>query len=678
MSEIDISASLPTLVNEARDLLADMETGLLDLERDGWDDDAVNAVFRAVHTIKGSAGLFGLNHIVRFTHVTENVLQGVRDRSIGVDNELIGLLLECQDHLSGLIEDLLDGPQGEPPDVAQRGAELAVRLSAYLDEPLGPEATKQLAASASEPRSLLLSLRFGVDSFRCGFDPVAFLNYLGAQSEITHTVAIPLWNESDTFDPEACNIAFLVRIDTALPDAGILETFEFVMDDGDIRLLPCTLSPDAHEELVVSYAGANAAGKVEAALAALGVAVVEVEADVAVPVERRKQPRQNTEANSVRVEAERLDQLIETVGELVIATAGAALRASESGDASLMHALEAVTRHVEEVRGDALRLRMVPIDVTFKRFHRVVRDLGAQLGKNIALEITGGESEVDKALVDQVADPLTHLVRNSLDHGIETAEERLAAGKPEQAKLRLNAFHDSGTIVIEVIDDGGGIDTERVYAKAKANGLIEDSAQLTEQEICELIFEPGFSTAENVSDISGRGVGMDVVKKNIAALRGTVEIDSRRGAGATVRIRLPLTLAIIDGFLVEVGGTTLVIPLDRVLECVELPRNSMHSDHIALRGEVLPLYHLSHLLGTTDATNDRHSVVVVTSGDVKAGLVVDALRGEFQTVIKPLGELFRRVEGIGGSTILGDGTVALIIDVATLLRYRIERAKTSA
>jgi two-component system chemotaxis sensor kinase CheA len=374
------------------------------------------------------------------------------------------------------------------------------------------------------------------------------------------------------------------------------------------------------------------------------------------------------ENRTVRVDADRLDRLIDAVGELVIAGAGAALHSQLSGDEALEGSLGEVMRLVEEVRDGALQLRMVPIGTTFSRFQRVVRDVSTALGKDVSLVVSGGDTEVDKALVEQIGDPLTHLVRNALDHGIEPAEVRAARGKPVRGTLRLNAFHDSGSIVIEVSDDGGGIDTDAVLARGIERGLVDPAASPSEKEIHALLFEPGFSTAREVTDLSGRGVGMDVVKRNVAALRGTVDVESRRGEGTTMRIRLPLTLAIIDGFVVGVGGATFVVPLDRVVECVELPSSGLTRDCMDLRGEVLPFVRLRSHFAVAGEPARRENVVVVEYAGSRTGLVVDTLKGEFQTVIKPLGPLFGHVQGVGGATILGNGDVALIIDVPVLVR----------
>jgi two-component system chemotaxis sensor kinase CheA len=324
-------------------------------------------------------------------------------------------------------------------------------------------------------------------------------------------------------------------------------------------------------------------------------------------------------------------------------------------------------RLVEDIRDSALQLRMVQIGETFNRFNRVVRDSSREMGKAIELVITGAETELDKSVVEKLGDPLMHLVRNAIDHGIESAALRAARGKPENGTVQLNAYHDSGNIIIEVIDDGGGLPREKIRQKAIDKGLIDGAATLSEHEVINLIFEAGFSTADRVTNISGRGVGMDVVRRNIQSLRGSVEVATVDGEGSTFTIRLPLTLAIIDGFLTGVGKASYVVPLDSVVECIELADVPENRNYLNLRGEVLPFVRLRELFGIHGAAPSRQNVVIVQYAGEKAGLVVDALLGEFQTVIKPLGVLFKNIRGIGGSTILGTGDVALILDVPALV-----------
>ena len=743
--EDEMRSAMATFVVEARELLQDMETGLLGLENDADPAESVNAIFRAAHTIKGSSGLFGLDHLVRFTHVLESVLDRLRNDEIAVSPELVGVLLPCTDHLGRLMDGVVEGRLDEDPALAAEGAALHARLEPWLsgdgsaagtpaapavgavaDAALVPAGAGETAAAGG---AIHLSLRFGPDCLRNGMDPLSFIRYLSTLGAVRSVAVLDgLMPETAGFDPETSYLDFEVTLDTTADVASVADVFEFVAEDSDITVLAAG-SPAADYAALVTGSG-ELAGEVAEVLvrtgavpaSALAAALASAGSDVEVPagaqvaaatpapapatapapsaepapqaapsvpaqtrtedVSRAKAApaaaapsaaAAGREARSIRVDAGRLDRLIDVVGELVIAGAGAGLHATTNGDETLLASIGELMRLVEEVRDSALQLRMVPIGTTFSRFQRVVRDVSADLGKDIALVISGGETEVDKALVEQIGDPLMHLVRNSMDHGIELADVRAGRGKPARGTLRLNAFHDSGSIVIEVSDDGGGIDPEKILAKAVERGIVEPGASLSEQDILQLIFEPGFSTAAQVSDLSGRGVGMDVVKRNVTTLRGTIDVESRVGEGTTMRIRLPLTLAIIDGFLVGVGGASYVVPLDRVIECVELPANNDVRDCMDLRGEVLPFIRLRSLFGIGGERPRRENVVVVEYAGMKVGLVVDALMGEFQTVIKPLGTLFGHVDGIGGATILGNGDVALIIDVSMLVRSYGER-----
>ncbi len=376
---------------------------------------------------------------------------------------------------------------------------------------------------------------------------------------------------------------------------------------------------------------------------------------------------------TVRVAAQKLDSLITHIGELITAAASANLTARRFGNAELQETTSRVSALIEQVREGALQLRMVKIGGTFSRFQRVVHDVSAELDKQIQLVVSGEDAELDKTVVEQIADPLTHLVRNAIDHGIESAELRAERGKSPGGTIKLNAFHDSGSIVIEVSDDGGGLKRDRIVAKAQERGLIESGRALTDSEIFNLIFEPGFSTAETVTNLSGRGVGMDVVKRNITALRGTVNIRSTEGVGTTIAVRLPLTLAIINGFQVAVGNSIFVLPLESVEECIEFSTAAGHH-FTSLRGGVLPYIELRELFASTATATRRQSIVVINHAGQRAGLVVDGLLGEFQTVIKPLGKMFRQVECVSGSSILGTGDVALILDVPALVQLAIARS----
>jgi two-component system chemotaxis sensor kinase CheA len=516
-------------------------------------------------------------------------------------------------------------------------------------------------------------------------------------------------------DAESCYLGFEVVLKSSATKEAIENVFEFVREDSTIRIVPPHSKIDEYIDIINNLpndsellgeilikSGVLTKHELDECLrlqakpqrrkdgtpkeVPIGTILVEQEMlqepilNAALQKQQQVKDTKAREKQNIRVDAERLDKLIDLVGELVIAGAGANLRANRSDDIALLESTGEVMRLVEEVRDSALQLRMVPIGTTFSRFQRVVRDVSIELGKDIVLEISGGDTEVDKSVVDKIGDPLMHLVRNSMDHGIESAAIRAARGKSPQGVLHLNAYHESGSIVIEVSDDGGGLNRDKILTKAIEKGLVTPNTQLTDKEIYALIFEPGFSTADQVSNLSGRGVGMDVVKRNVTSLRGTIEIDSEIGVGATMRIRMPLTLAIIDGFLVGVGKSSFVIPLDQVVKCVELPKECADRDFMDLRGEVLPLIRLRKMFEIEGAEPRRQNVVVIGSGNSKTGLVVDRLMGEFQTVIKPLGKLFGHLQGIGGSTILGSGEVALILSVTSMTQHysRLEQRKTTS
>lgn len=712
---MNFDAALPTFIAESRELLQSMEEALLRIEQSPDDADTLNAIFRTAHTIKGSAGLFGLDDIVAFTHVAESVLDKVRSGELRVDAELVALLLATGDHMSELVNNAADG--GELTDlVRETGQTLIDRLNVYL----GGEATTAAHAATSkvpaeydlpyttegggqvETDLWHISLRFGHDVFRNGMDPLSFIRYLGTLGDIHHMVTLfdgmPV---AQAMDPESCYLGFEISFKSNADKTAIESVFDFVSENCRIRILPPHSKITEYLQFIADLPGEElrvgemlvrcgtlTASELETALKLqhaegsehprpIGEVLMDAEL-VAPPVmaaalEKQRQVKEtkSSEANLIRVDAEKLDQLINLVGELIIAGAGTTLIAQRAGVPELLEATATLSRLVEEVRDSALTLRMVQIGGTFNRFQRVVRDVSKELGKDIDLVISGADTELDKTVVEKIGDPLTHLVRNSMDHGIEAADVRLARGKPAKGTLKLNAYHDAGSVVIEVSDDGGGLNKERILKKAIERGLVSDGAALSDKEIHNLIFEAGFSTADVVSNLSGRGVGMDVVRRNIQALRGTVDLDSVEGQGSTVRIRLPLTLAIIDGFLVGVGNATYVIPLDMVVECIELSatdHDASDKRYLNLRGEVLPYRRLREHFEVEGQTVRRENIVVVRYGNTKAGLVVDKLLGEFQTVIKPLGSIFQHLQGIGGSTILGSGEVALILDVPGLMR----------
>ncbi|MBA5685628.1 chemotaxis protein CheA [Rugamonas apoptosis] len=709
---MNLDQALQTFIAESRELLEEMENALLNVDLAGDQGEAINAIFRAAHTIKGSAGLFSLDHIVAFTHVVESLLDEVRDGRVVLTDEMIVLLLSCCDFLSGMTEALAAGQLEADPDSAPEGEALVAQLKRHMDAsadghgaPQGqaqaaPLATvepavERIGAATDARDHWHISLRFGREVLRNGMDPIAFLRYLGKLGTIVGIATVPdaLPANPDEMDAELCYLGFEIAFDTTADKAAIEGVFEFVQDDCEIRILPPHSKVSEYVDLIRALperdarlgeilvrCGSVTARELDSALnhqasgepQQLGSILVEggnvppVVVEAALAKQKQVSEQKAQESRSIRIDSDKLDRLIDLVGELIIAGARANMIGQKIHNTELLECTSVLSNLVEEVRDAALELRMVKIGATFNRFQRVVHDVARELGKDIGLLVDGEDAELDKTVVEKIGDPLMHLVRNAMDHGIEPAEARLAAGKPAKGMIKLNAFHESGNIVIEVSDDGGGLRKEKILAKAIERGLVDPERKLSDSEIYNLIFEAGFSTAEKITNLSGRGVGMDVVKRNISALRGSVDVGSVEGQGTTVTVRLPLTLAIIDGFLVQVGGSVFVIPLDMIEECIEYAAEP-GQDYSNLRGQVLPFIRLRELFRLQGTATRRESIVVLKYGNQRAGLVVDTLLGEFQTVIKPLSPMFSEVKCISGSTILGSGDVALILDVAALM-----------
>ena len=703
----DLMQALGTFMEEAGELLEQMEAILLRAEDGTGRDDDLNALFRCAHTIKGSGGLFGLDEVVRFTHVVENVLDQLRNGKMQFDSSLISLLLECQDHISHLIAAV-----AENTDVPiARSDELLLRLHAALGSEAGALAAPAGAGSQAHDPELTasgggelgtdhwhISLRFGRQVLQDGMDPLSFINYLSHYGTLDHVEtildALPAFAEAD---PELCYLGFEISLRSTASKEEIESVFEFVREGSQIIILPPESQVSEYLQLIESLnedveriggilvaCGSVTAHELEQALAAQGAqaqgirlgdilieqgAVPAAVVDAAAEKQKRGDEKRGGESKVVKVPADRLDALIDRVGELVIAGVGTHLQISRIKQPELLESAEVLLSLVEDIRDMTLRLRMVAIGEVFSRFPRVVRDVSKELGKDIELRISGAESELDKSMVDKIGDPLMHLVRNSMDHGIESAETRLARGKPARGTVELNAYHESGSINIEVKDDGGGLDRERIFKKAVAMGVVEPDAVLADQDVYRLILAAGFSTAEKVTNLSGRGVGMDVVRSNIEALRGTLDIESEPGQGTTIRLCLPLTLAIIDGFHVGVGSSHFIIPLDMVDECIELPPNVGHLEYLEHRNVALPFVRLREIFGEQGPGHARPRVIVVRFGNRRAGLVVDRIYGKCQTVIKPLGPLFAEVPAVSGSTIIGNGEVGMILDVPALVRH---------
>jgi two-component system chemotaxis sensor kinase CheA len=707
-------------IQESREQLAAMEAGLLRLEQQPDDSDNINGIFRAAHTIKGGAGVVECHFIVSFTHLVENLLDALRNGDIAVSGPLATLLFECCDHMGSLV-DVLAAQAPEPEaGLLARGEALTLRLKSILEANKESSSTpgnssltvhdntvevETSGGGVVNTDSWHISVRFGRNVLRGGMDPLSFIRYLGGLGEIIgiETIADAMPPAAE-MDPESCYMGFEIRLQTKASKADIERVFDFVRDDCALRILPphsnvadylqhirelpedtmrlgemlvrCGALTQAEIDQGLHEQNASAASPKanDQPATPLGEILIENKVvhkeivDAAIAKQTQTVDKKARDSQLVRVHADKLDQLIDLVGELVIAGASANLLALKSSQSDLVEATSILSRLVESIRDSALQLRMVQIGDTFTRFNRVVRDVSKELGKEIELSISGAETELDKTVVEKIGDPLMHLVRNSLDHGIEPAALRLERGKPACGRVSLNAFHDSGIIVIQVSDDGGGLNREKIRAKAIERELIQPGDTLTDNEISNLIFEPGFSTVEKVSNLSGRGVGMDVVRRNILSLRGTVEVSSVEGQGSTFTIRLPLTLAIIDGFLVGIEKASYVIPLDSVVECIEQKNLTGDRNFLNLRGEALPFIRLRDIFETEGQAPARESIVVVQFSGRRAGIVVDQLMGEFQTVIKPLGRMFAHLRGIGGSTILGSGEVALILDVGALVQ----------
>ncbi|MDT0140049.1 chemotaxis protein CheA [Acidovorax sp. PRC11] len=728
---MNMEQALQAFIAESGELLEDMERVLLGVLQEDDPSDAVNAIFRAAHTIKGSAGLFGLDFIVDFTHVAESVLDKVRDGAIVLDESVVALLLACGDHTGRLVAAAAAGQTEADAQLLADAQPLLEGLNHLLADASGglqaaatahaaPDAMAAMPAGGSPPPLQALpagrapdhwhiSLRFGKDVLRNGMDPISFLRYLNKLGTITAIAALPdeLPGLAE-MDAESCYLGFEIALRSNATKAAIEGTFEFVLDDCVVHILPPDSEVSRYIDLIdalgprsddgtlrlgeiLVHCGSltrrelNEALQLQHSGAAepLGQLLVEQrrvqQPVVEAALVRQKQIKDTRSADhqSVRVDAEKLDRLVDLVGELITATATATQAGRHVQNVALQEAHSTLNGLVQEIRDSALQLRMVRIGATFNRFQRMVHDVSREIGKDIVLQVRGEDTELDKTVIEKIADPLTHLVRNSMDHGIEPAAVRAERGKPAWGTVSLNAYHDSGSIVIEVGDDGGGLSRERILAKAVERGLVDAGKTLTDEEVYNLVFEPGFSTAEQITNLSGRGVGMDVVKRNITALRGTVTLDSRPGLGTKTTVRLPLTLAIINGFQVAVGRSVFVLPLEAIEECIEFREDSGH-DYTELRGRVLPFIRLRTLFHVPGAAGSRQSIVVVREGSQRFGLIVDRLLGEAQAVIKPLAQMFAHLQGISGSSILGTGEVALILDIPALAARAVAVQRSAA
>lgn len=642
---------------EALEQLELIEAGLLDLTRNLEDKAQVDAVFRGLHTLKGSGSMFGFDQLAAFTHHCETAFDRVRKGEAPATKELVSAVLDAQGHMLALLQT----PNG---DHEAMSAKLLENLQRSVGGAAKPASSTQAAAApkaapaANGERIWALSFSLPANAMVNGTNPLGLLDELrelGSANIEAVIDDVPLLSE---IDPRQIYMSWRVTLKTAKPRADIEDVFIFVMDDMTLELEDITPPASLVAETAQEKPAAIATETIKSAA----------------PAEQKTQSgdsKSQAQADNVRVPALRLDEMMDRVGELVIAQSRLSQMAGSAADLGLRSVSEEIERLAGELRDTMMVLRMMPVASLFSRFRRLVHDLARETGKDIELITEGEMTEVDKTVIDRLADPLVHLVRNSIDHGLETPEDRIAAGKSPVGRVHLSAHQTGSEVVITITDDGRGIDRQRVRAKAEANGLIQPNAQLTDQELLQLIFQPGFSTAEKVTNLSGRGVGMDVVKKTIEMLRGAIDIKSNPGAGSEIALRIPLTLAIIDGLLVRVGAGFYVIPLSAVEECLELSieedLRSRGRSFISLRDDLVPFIRLRELFRTGTQPDPFQKVVVVSTGSDRVGLVVDQIVGDHQTVIKNMSKLHDHVSSFSGATILGDGNVALILDVAHLI-----------
>lgn len=700
-----------TFLAEADELLSSMESALLKINDGDRETETLNELFRGAHTIKGSAGLFGLDAVVAFTHDVENVIDRLRDGAIEFDSELINILFSCRDHILTLVTQASSGVIRE--EFVKTGEFLLSSLEPWKDKTTAPEKTdvKPLPTGNTpcQPGLWHISFRLNADALKNGMDPISIFRFLETLGQLEYIVVIDDDLPADDFDPELLYLGFEIGLYTDQDRNEIEDAFIFVRDDSDLHILEPNSSPQSYIKLIESTSnenkllgeillecGAITQTELEAALTQqaknieqygsaskskpIGEILVEttqVDGNVieAALKSQSKSKKSATAPRFLRVEAQRLDTLINLIGELVINQQRVESLASFSQQPELQEATANLSDMMEQVQDAALTLRMIPIGETLQRFKRLVRDTSEELGKHINLELYGEETELDRSMVEKLIDPLTHIIRNAIDHGIESADERQQTQKPKTGSLTISAKHDAGNIVIEVSDDGRGLNTEKIRQKAIDKNLISSSLELSEAEVHQMIFHPGFSTADSVTNLSGRGVGMDVVRRNIEDLQGSIEIESTFTKGTCMRIRLPLTLAIIDGFHVSVSNTNFIIPQASVIECLDYddtPRIP-GGNKIDLRGDLVPFITLNQMMNLAPSISPRREFVVVQFGNERVGIVVDELHGELKTVVKPLNPIFSSLRGIGGSTLLGNGAIAFILDIPQLIHFIVAR-----
>lgn len=670
---IDMSQFLQTFYEESFEGLGIMEAELLHLNVGAADAETINTIFRAAHSIKGGSGTFGLTAVAEYTHVMETLLDEMRDGRRPVTQDAVNILLRSVDVLRDMLTALRDNHELDLDNIASTQTQLSELLASGKDGAHNTANQTVTAPVSSGPSVWTISFKPHRNLLQTGNDPVRMLRELNELGDMEVTADISQLPEYTDYVPEDCYLSWQIRLQGDISEAQIREIFEWVEDECELEINAISdASSDTASQLELKNSAPTAPAPSE---------------DRRGGGDRRKGGAASVETASIRVSIEKVDELINTVGELVI-TQSMLSQFAEVEDLSMAHieklrsGLAQLERNTRELQESVMQIRMLPISFAFQRFPRLVHDLSSKLGKKIELKLSGEQTELDKTVMEKIGDPLVHLVRNSIDHGIEKPEVRRAAGKPETGKVHLNAFHQGGNIVIEISDDGAGLNRDKILAKARERKLIAADEVLSDEQIFDLIFQPGFSTADQVSDVSGRGVGMDVVRKNIRSLGGSVEVKSRPGEGSTFAIRLPLTLAILDGQLIQIGDQTYIIPLVSIVESIQVQPNRVNvvagrGEIYKLREEYIPIARLYHMFEVEPKVTDLKDglLVVVEADGQKMALFVDELHGQQQAVIKSLESNFRKVEGLSGATILGDGTVALILDVSGLASLHRKQAK---
>lgn len=699
---IDLSQFIPTFLEESFEGIELMESSLLNLAQ--GDDETINAIFRAAHSIKGGAGTFGFNHVTKFTHLVETLLDEMRDGRREVAQKDVEILLDSVDCMRLLIESIRDDSDYDDSKIIATSALLTTTLNSEQTSTINTyedtaDDVIEVAANKLDESSTVV-VASDTDSDKCqwaisfvpehhlvqtGNDPLLLLNALKELGDITISAncnAIPSLKE---FDATELYISWQVELMTDANYEDIAEIFEWVEDDCQLTIKE--VQPASNIEIIDENINRDDSNTSEDKLSATPEQEVVVKpASNASKKNSNAVSKSKVESGSIRVGVDKVDSLINLVGELVITQS----MLSELGNdfepskiSRLNSGLEQLLQNTKELQESVMRIRMLPISFAFNRFPRLIHDLSKKMAKEIELVISGEQTELDKTVMEQIGDPLVHLVRNAVDHGIEATDIRLANGKPEKGTITLDAYHQGGSIVIEIKDDGGGIDRETVLTKAIEKGLVDESSSLTDNQVYDLLFEPGFSTAKALSDISGRGVGMDVVKRNIQSLGGRIQVESTLGQGSNFKVFLPLTLAILDGQLIKVGSEVYIIPLITIVESLQVQDaqiNRTSGDMVLYRLRednvpVIPIYKLFNIPAQNKEISQALLVVVEAEGQ-KVGLMVDDLLAQQQVVVKSLNDNYQQVEGVSGATILGDGSVAMILDVPSMITMALKLAKT--